>query len=73
MQAELKIADKTFVVYSSGHGYKQGQWRVGTSKQHPYETDIHVPLLFAGPNIPKGLVQAVFADWQSDGKGKAIV
>jgi len=43
-------------VYSSDHGYKQGQWRVGTSKQHPYETDIHVPLLFTGPGIPAGTI-----------------
>jgi len=53
---ELNIEKKTFVVYSSDHGYKQGQWRVGTSKQHPYETDIHVPLLFVGPGIPQGVV-----------------
>jgi len=53
---ELAITKKTFVIYSSDHGYKQGQWRVGTSKQHPYETDIHVPLLFVGPGIPAGTV-----------------
>eukprot|EP00040_Diaphanoeca_grandis_P034069 m.209824 g.209824 ORF g.209824 m.209824 type:complete len:684 (+) comp33051_c0_seq1:81-2132(+) len=53
---ELKITDKTFVIYSSDHGYKQGQWRIGTSKEHPYETDIHVPLLFKGPGIPAGVV-----------------
>ena len=29
------VLDRTFIVYSSDHGYKQGQWRVGTSKQHP--------------------------------------
>lgn len=54
--AELDIEKKTFVVYSSDHGYKQGQWRVGTSKQHPYETDIHVPFLFSGPGIAAGTV-----------------
>jgi N-acetylglucosamine-6-sulfatase len=53
--ADLKIADKTFLFYSSDHGYKQGQWRVGTSKQHPYETDIHVPLLARGPGIAAGV------------------
>jgi len=53
---ELDVATKTFVMYSSDHGYKQGQWRVGTSKQHPYETDIHVPLLFTGPGIPAGTI-----------------
>jgi N-acetylglucosamine-6-sulfatase len=53
---ELTITDKTFVIYSSDHGYKQGQFRIGTSKEHPYETDVHVPLLFAGPGIEGGKV-----------------
>jgi arylsulfatase A-like enzyme len=38
------------------HGYKQGQWRVGTSKEHPYDTDIRVPLLARGPGIKPGSV-----------------
>ena len=48
------VIDKTFIFYSSDHGYKQGQWRVGTSKQHPYETDIRVPFLARGPGIQAG-------------------
>jgi len=43
--------DKTFFVYTSDHGYKQGQWRIGTSKQHPYETDIRVPFIIRYSNI----------------------
>lgn len=35
-------------------GYKLGSWRIGTSKQHPYETDIRVPLLVRGPGIKAG-------------------
>eukprot|EP01060_Flectonema_neradi_P001526 TRINITY_DN1090_c10_g1_i1.p1 TRINITY_DN1090_c10_g1~~TRINITY_DN1090_c10_g1_i1.p1 ORF type:complete len:537 (+),score=63.18 TRINITY_DN1090_c10_g1_i1:67-1677(+) len=46
--------DNTYFIYTSDHGYKLGQWRVGTSKQHPYETDIRIPFLISGPNIPKG-------------------
>ena len=34
--------------------FAQGQWRVGTSKQHPYETDVRVPLLITGPGIAAG-------------------
>ncbi len=34
-----------YIFYTGDHGYKLGQWRVGTSKQHPFETDIHVPFL----------------------------
>jgi len=48
--------EKTFIFYSSDHGYKQGQWRIGTSKQHPYETDIRVPLLARGPGIKAGSI-----------------
>ena len=48
------VAEETYVLFSSDHGYKQGQWRVGTSKQHPYETDIRVPLLVSGPGIAPG-------------------
>ena len=33
-----------------------GQWRVGTSKQHPYETDVRVPFLIRGPGIEAGTV-----------------
>lgn len=42
------------MVFTSDHGYKQGQWRIGTSKQHPYETDIRVPFIIRGPGIPRG-------------------
>lgn len=53
---EHGLLDSTFIFYSSDHGYKQGQWRIGTSKQHPYETDIRVPLLARGPGIKPGSV-----------------
>lgn len=48
------VLDKTFIIYSSDHGYKLGQWRIGTSKQHPYETDIRVPFLIRGPGVKAG-------------------
>lgn len=40
------------------HGYKLGQFRVGTSKQHPFETDIRVPLLVRGPGVEAGSAPA---------------
>jgi N-acetylglucosamine-6-sulfatase len=43
-------------MHPQDHGYKQGQWRIGTSKQHPYDTDIRVPLLARGPGIKPGSV-----------------
>eukprot|EP01060_Flectonema_neradi_P037647 TRINITY_DN763_c0_g2_i4.p1 TRINITY_DN763_c0_g2~~TRINITY_DN763_c0_g2_i4.p1 ORF type:complete len:530 (+),score=73.03 TRINITY_DN763_c0_g2_i4:45-1634(+) len=53
---EMGSLESTFFVYTSDHGYKLGQWRVGTSKQHPYETDIRIPFLIRGPGIPKSKV-----------------
>lgn len=48
------VLSKTFVLYSSDHGYKLGQWRIGTSKQHPYESDIRVPFFISGPGVTPG-------------------
>lgn len=49
-----QLLERTFVLYSSDHGYKQGQWRIGTSKQHPYETDVRIPFLIRGPGVAAG-------------------
>jgi N-acetylglucosamine-6-sulfatase len=51
-----KLMETTFLFYTSDHGYKQGQWRIPTSKQHPYETDIRVPMLVRGPGVPANAV-----------------
>jgi len=48
------LLDRTYFIYTSDHGYKQGQWRIGTSKQHPYETDIRIPFIVRGPGVEKG-------------------
>lgn len=50
----LDILDNTFIFLTSDHGYKLGEWRIGCSKQHPYETDVHVPFLARGPGIAPG-------------------
>eukprot|EP00756_Hemistasia_phaeocysticola_P043841 Hpha_TRINITY_DN17415_c0_g1::TRINITY_DN17415_c0_g1_i1::g.85729::m.85729/K01137/GNS; N-acetylglucosamine-6-sulfatase len=47
--------EKTYYFFTGDHGYKLGQWRVGTSKQHPYETDIRVPFLVKGPGVEEGV------------------
>ena len=51
---KLGILDNTFVFFTSDHGYKLGEWRVGCSKQHPYESDVHIPFLARGPGIAPG-------------------
>ncbi len=50
----LGVLDNTYIFFSSDHGYKLGEWRVGCSKQHPYETDIHIPFFARGPGIAPG-------------------
>jgi N-acetylglucosamine-6-sulfatase len=54
MLEQNDVINTTFFLYSSDHGYKQGQWRIGTSKQHPYETDIRVPFILRGPGVAAG-------------------
>eukprot|EP01063_Lacrimia_lanifica_P009215 TRINITY_DN1622_c0_g1_i1.p1 TRINITY_DN1622_c0_g1~~TRINITY_DN1622_c0_g1_i1.p1 ORF type:complete len:469 (+),score=121.22 TRINITY_DN1622_c0_g1_i1:1-1407(+) len=51
---DLKVMDNTYFIYTSDHGYKLGQWRIPTSKQHPYETDIRIPFMIRGPGIQAG-------------------
>ena len=48
-----KHADNTIVVLWSDHGYRLGE--KGTFAKHAlWETATKAPLLFAGPNVPKG-------------------
>ena len=51
---KLGILDNTYIIFSSDHGYHLGQWRVPSSKQQPYDTDIFVPTLMRGPGIKAG-------------------
>jgi hypothetical protein len=49
---ESPVTAPIYAVPSRGRcSYKQGQWRLGTSKQHPYETDVLVPFIVRGPGI----------------------
>lgn len=51
---EMNILESTYIFLTSDHGYKLGEWRVGCSKQHPYETDVHIPFFARGPGIAPG-------------------
>jgi len=35
---KLNVIDNTYIFFTSDHGYKLGEWRLGCSKEHPYET-----------------------------------
>jgi arylsulfatase A-like enzyme len=46
----------TVFVFSSDNGLHLGQYRLGAGKLTAFDTDIVVPLVFAGPHIPAGRV-----------------
>ncbi len=50
------LTDSTYLVFSSDNGYHLGQHRLNRGKQTAFDTDIRVPLIVAGPGIPKGRV-----------------
>jgi arylsulfatase A-like enzyme len=51
---QLGIAQDTYVVFSSDNGYHLGQHRLRPGKQTAFDTDIRVPLVVTGPDVPPG-------------------
>jgi N-acetylglucosamine-6-sulfatase len=47
---------RTYIVFSSDNGYHLGQHRLPRGKQTAFDTDIRVPLIVAGPGVPRGRV-----------------
>ena len=48
------LADNTYIVFSSDNGYHMGQHRLLPGKQTAFDSDIRVPLIVAGPGVPRG-------------------
>ncbi|GGK74972.1 sulfatase family protein [Mangrovihabitans endophyticus] len=48
------VADRTVVVFSSDNGYHMGEHRLNPGKQTAFDTDVHVPLVMAGPGVRAG-------------------
>lgn len=48
--------ENTYVVFTSDNGYHLGQFSLPVDKREPYETDIRVPFLIRGPNVPEGKI-----------------
>ena len=46
--------DNTFIFFTSDNGFEQGEHRVKTGKNRPYEESARVPLLVRGPGVPSG-------------------
>ncbi|WP_413811438.1 sulfatase [Streptomyces sp. OE57] len=48
------LADNTYIVFGSDNGFHMGEHRLRTGKQTAYDTDINVPLMVTGPDVPAG-------------------
>jgi N-acetylglucosamine-6-sulfatase len=46
--------DNTYVIFTSDHGFMQGEHRIPQGKMVPYDPSTQVPLLIRGPGIPHG-------------------
>lgn len=44
----------TYIVFSSDNGYHMGDYRLMPGKMTAFDTDIHVPLIVTGPDVPAG-------------------
>jgi N-acetylglucosamine-6-sulfatase len=48
------VADRTMIVFTSDNGYHMGEHRLTPGKQTAFDTDVHVPLIVAGPGVKAG-------------------
>ena len=60
LQSTGLLAD-TYIFFTSDNGYHMGQHRFLAGKYTPYETDIRVPLVVRGPDVPAGIQIDAFA------------
>jgi arylsulfatase A-like enzyme len=49
------LASSTYFVFSSDNGYHMGEHNLRPGKMTAFDTDIHVPLVIAGPGIRPGM------------------
>jgi N-acetylglucosamine-6-sulfatase len=52
--AAAHLTDRTYIVFTSDNGYHLGQHRLDRGKQTAFDTDIRVPLIVVGPDVPRG-------------------
>lgn len=55
LQAKGEL-NNTYIFFASDNGFHQGQHRLNSGKNSPYEEDLKVPLLVRGPGITPGTV-----------------
>ncbi|EDQ90073.1 uncharacterized protein MONBRDRAFT_24514 [Monosiga brevicollis MX1] len=50
--------DRTYILYTSDHGYRFGQFRMPMGKWGLYENDVRIPFVARGPGIPANASRA---------------
>jgi arylsulfatase A-like enzyme len=50
------VYDNTVIMFTSDNGLFHGEHRIANGKLYLYEPAVHLPLIIAGPGIPKGEV-----------------
>ena len=51
---QLALLESTYVVFTSDHGFRFGQFSMPQGKWNAYENDLRVPFLIRGPGITPG-------------------
>ncbi|MEU8798992.1 sulfatase [Spirillospora sp. NPDC048819] len=51
---ELDRDRDTYVIFGSDNGFHMGEHRLAGGKMTPYDSDIRVPFIVTGPNVPPG-------------------
>ncbi len=68
--AELGLLDDSVVIYTADHGLSLGQHGL-MGKQNLYEHSLHIPLIMAGPGIPRGERHACLT-WHADTRATVL-
>jgi arylsulfatase A-like enzyme len=48
------LAGSTYIAFSSDNGYHMGERRLMPGKMTAFDSDVNVPLIVAGPGVPRG-------------------
>jgi arylsulfatase A-like enzyme len=59
--SDAGIANDTYIVFSSDNGLHMGEYRLTPGKETAFDTDINVPLVVAGPDVPAGTTSDALA------------
>jgi arylsulfatase A-like enzyme len=62
MLKQRHLDQNTYVVFSSDNGYHMGQRRLLAGKMTAYDSDVRVPLVVVGPDVPAGTETDLLAE-----------